>query len=258
MTAGVLAVVPAHDEEEHVAATVHSVRTSLEAAERLGLVDTWDVEIVAHRCTDRTAERAGRALGGRGQVTRDERSVTVGDVRDAGVRRALDRLATEPSATWVLSTDADTTVSPGWAGSILRAASTHDVVGVVGVTSLDRWRGTQPAAAAYERLLLAKVRRAGELHQHDHVYGANLAVRADAYLDVGGFPGAVHGEDQALVDALAARGHRLLRTREISVVTSGRLVGRAGNGLAARLMRLEQQLSRATASAGSAARTAPG
>ncbi|MEO5709728.1 MAG: hypothetical protein ABIQ59_07890 [Nocardioidaceae bacterium] len=75
---------------------------------------------------------------------------------------------------------------------------------------------------------------------HGHVHGANLAVRADAYLDVGGFPGAVHGEDQALVDALVARGHRLLRTREISVVTSGRLVGRAQDGLADHLRRLEQ------------------
>jgi hypothetical protein len=81
----------------------------------------------------------------------------------------------------------------------------------------------------------------GDLHRHDHVYGANLAVRADAYLDVGGFPQAVHGEDQALVDALAARGHRLLRTRDISVVTSGRLHGRARDGLAAHLLRLEEQ-----------------
>ena len=240
MTAGVVAVVPAHDEEDHVAATVRSVRASLEAAAGLGLVATWDVEVVAHRCTDRTAARAHQALGGHGHVTRDETSLTVGQVRDGGVRRALERLGTGPASTWVLSTDADTTVPPGWAASILRAAAAFDVVGVVGVTSLDRWRGTEPAAEAYERLLLSRMRGAeGDLHRHDHVYGANLAVRADAYLDVGGFPGAVHGEDQALVDALAAAGHRLLRTREISVVTSGRLLGRARDGLAAHLLRLE-------------------
>ncbi|MCW2837689.1 MAG: glycosyl transferase [Marmoricola sp.] len=241
MTAGVVAVVPAHDEEDHVASTVRSVRASLEAAERLGLVGSWDVEVVAHRCTDRTAACARRALGGHGHVICDDTSVTVGQVRDGGVRRALDRLGTAPSTTWVLSTDADTTVPPGWVASILRAADASDVVGVVGVTSLDRWRGTERAAAAYERLLLSKLRgEDGDLHQHDHVYGANLAVRADAYIDVGGFPGAVHGEDQALVDALAAAGHRLLRTREISVVTSGRLIGRARDGLAAHLLRLEE------------------
>ena len=242
MTTGVAVVVPAHDEEDHVARTLRSVHASLDTAIGLGLLDASDVELAAHRCTDRTIARAVQTLAGHGHVTRDETSVTVGEVRDAGVRRALARLGTAPSRTWVLSTDADTTVGPGWVASILRAAAAYDVVGVVGVTSLDRWRGTEPAAAAYERLLLSKVRgAAGGLHGHDHAYGANLAVRADAYLDVGGFPRALHGEDQALVDALAARGHRLLRTRDISVVTSGRLHGRARDRLAAHLQRLEAQ-----------------
>ena len=153
-----------------------------------------------------------QALEGRGTVTRDETSATVGEVRDAGVRRALARLATPCSSTWVASTDADTTVGSGWLASIIRAAAVHGVVGVVGVTALDRWRGTARGAAAYHELLVSKHHgRDGGLHRHDHVYGANLAVRADAYLDVGGFPRTGHGEDQALVDALAARGHRLLR-----------------------------------------------
>jgi cellulose synthase/poly-beta-1,6-N-acetylglucosamine synthase-like glycosyltransferase len=254
VTIAVIVVVPAHDEEDHVATTLRSVRSSLENAARLGLVDTWDVELVAHRCTDRTAARAAQVLADHGRVTHDETSVTVGEVRDAGVRRALHRLGTAPAGTWVLSTDADTTVGPGWATSILRAAAAHDVVGVVGVTSLDRWRGTAAAAAAYDRLLLSKVRGTeGELHQHDHVYGANLAVRADAYLDVGGFPTAVHGEDQAIVDALAARGHRLLRTRDIGVVTSGRLDGRAPEGLATHLRRLQEQTGGAGVRLGPAA-----
>ena len=77
------------------------------------------------------------------------------------------------------------------------------------------------------------------LHQHDHVYGANLAVRADAYLDVGGFPHAVHGEDRALLDALVAAGHPVLRTRSIAVTTSGRLRGRAAGGLAEHLAVLD-------------------
>ena len=106
---------------------------------------------------------------------------------------------------------------------------------VVGVTTLDRWVGSVEASAAYDRLLREKTQ--GDTHHH--VYGANLAVRADAYLDVGGFPHAVHGEDQALVDALEAAGHRLLRTTAVTVVTSGRLVGRATGGLADRLASLE-------------------
>ncbi len=68
--------------------------------------------------------------------------------------------------------------------------------------------------------------------------GANLAVRADAYLDCGGFPIVGHGEDQLLVDDLARRGHRVARTRNVRVRTSGRLAGRADRGLAAHLHRL--------------------
>jgi GT2 family glycosyltransferase len=169
------------------------------------------------------------------RVTRDESSVTVGQVRDSGVRRALARLDGDPGRTWVLSTDADTAVPTGWVARILQAARAVDAVAVVGVTTLDRWRGSAEGSAAYDRLLREKTD--GDTHRH--VYGANLAVRADAYLDVGGFPHAVHGEDQALVDALEARGHRLLRTTDVTVVTSGRLVGRAAGGLADRLAGLE-------------------
>jgi hypothetical protein len=110
---------------------------------------------------------------------------------------------------------------------------------VVGLAPLDAWQGGPAGAASYERLLAAKMRE-DPVHQHDHVYGANLAVRADAYLDVGGFSHVRHGEDQALVDALAARGHALLRTRTIAVTTSGRLRGRASGGLADRLARIDR------------------
>ncbi|MGN6129846.1 MAG: hypothetical protein ACTHOK_05840, partial [Nocardioidaceae bacterium] len=77
------------------------------------------------------------------------------------------------------------------------------------------------------------------LHQHAHVSGATLAVRADAYLAVGGFPHVAHGEDQRLVDTLAARDLPVLRTRTVTVITSGRLEGRADHGLAALLRALE-------------------
>lgn len=245
MSSDVVVVVPAQDEERLVGATLRDVCASLDLARRRGLVGACTVEVVAHRCTDATAVRARAALLGRhrGQVTCDERSRTVGEVRDTGARRGLHRLATRPASTWVLSTDADTLVGPEWVSRILSASADAGAVGVVGLAALDRWRGTEQAAAAYDRLLRSKTDDGtrGPLHQHDHVYGANLAVRADAYLDVGGFPHVLQGEDQALVDALAARGHRLLRTRSVSVVTSGRLRGRATHGLAHHLARLDAE-----------------
>jgi hypothetical protein len=237
MSADVVVVVPARDEQDGIARTLRGVCASLDLAREQGLVGRCALEVVAHRCADLTAVRAGGVLGQRrdARVTRDESSVTVGQVRDSGVRRGLARLDGDPGRTWVLSTDADTDVGAGWVGRILRAARTVDAAAVVGVTTLDRWLGSAEASAAYDRLLREKNHGA----THQHVYGANLAVRADAYLDVGGFPHAVHGEDQALVDALEARGHRLLRTTAVTVLTSGRLVGRAAGGLADRLAGLE-------------------
>lgn len=235
-----LVAVPARDEEATVAATLRSVLAALEESREQGLVGATHVEVAAHRCADTTFEVALDALTGASsaQVVRDQSSGTVGEVRHAAVRRGLARLAAPTEATWVLSTDADTVVDRDWVRQVLLEAAAADAVAVVGLADLDAWQGAAPAEAAYQEVLAAKLRSPVGPHQHDHVYGANLAVRADAYLDCGGFPTRGHGEDQALVDLLAARGHRVARTRNVRVRTSGRLAGRAEAGLAAHLRRL--------------------
>lgn len=236
----VVVVVPARDEAGTIGDTLSGIFASIDEARRRGLVQACAVEVVAHRCDDATEPRARAAVADRpcGSVTRDHESVTVGEVRDRAVRRALASLAPRPRHTWVLSTDADTRVGVDWVSSILTVAEHTAVVGVVGLAPLDSWQGGALGAAAYDDLIASKMRD-DAMHQHDHVYGANLAVRADAYLAVGGFSHVAHGEDQALVDALARGGHRLLRTRTISVTTSGRLLGRATGGLADRLAHLD-------------------
>lgn len=235
-----LVAVPARDEEATVAATLRSVLAALDEARGHGLVGDTHVELAAHRCRDTTFEVGLAALEGAvsAQVVRDETSGTVGEVRHAAVRRGLARLGDRPEATWVLSTDADTVVDRDWVRQVLLEAAAGEAVAVVGLADLDGWQGAPPAEAAYQEVLAAKLRSPVGPHQHDHVYGANLAVRADAYLGCGGFPTQVHGEDQALVDRLAARGHRVVRTRNVRVRTSGRLAGRAEAGLAAHLRRL--------------------
>lgn len=241
----VVVVVPARDEEATIGGTLRSICASLDEARRRGLVEACAIEVVAHRCVDGTESRARAALRGRpgGRVTRDEESRSVGEVRDQAARRGLDLLAASPAQTWVLSTDADSQVSTGWVGDILTEAARTGVVGVVGLAPLDAWQGGRLGAAAYDRLIASKMRD-DAIHQHDHVYGANLAVRADAYLDVGGFSHVAHGEDQSLVDSLAEHGHPLLRTRSIEVTTSGRMAGRAVGGLAEHLASLDAETLR--------------
>ena len=239
----VVVVVPARDEEATIGATLRGVCASLDAARAHGLVEDAVVEVTAHRCVDATEARARAVLRGRpeGRVARDHAAATVGQVRDEAARRGLASLGGPPSRTWLLSTDADTRVGLRWVGDILREADRRSVVAVAGLARLDRWQGSAAGADAYSAVLAAKMRTEGgdALHQHDHVYGANLAVRADAYLDVGGFSHTRHGEDQALLDALVAAGHPVLRTRAIAVTTSGRLRGRAAGGLAEHLARID-------------------
>jgi hypothetical protein len=74
--------------------------------------------------------------------------------------------------------------------------------------------------------------------QHPHVHGANLGFRASAYLRAGGFPALPTAEDQALVEALAAGGCRVLRTRALPVVTSARRDSRAPDGFGHYLRKL--------------------
>jgi hypothetical protein len=257
----VVVVVPARDEEADIGATLRSVCASLDEARSQGLVGEALLEVTAHRCTDHTESRARAVLRGRteGRVLRDDSTQSVGEVRDAAARRGLAALPDRPRDTWVLSTDADTRVGTGWVGDILREAARTSVVAVVGLAPLDQWHGGEQGDRAYADLLASKMLTADEqaLHQHDHVYGANLAVRADAYLDVGGFAHAVHGEDQALLDALVAAGHPVLRTRSIAVTTSGRLRGRAAGGLAEHLARLDAVSGRPPAAAGLRAAGSP-
>ncbi len=247
--AGVVVVVPARDERQGIRTTLRTVHRSLEHARSLGLVGDAVIHVVAHRCLDDTARRASRFLRSRGcgLVTEEMTASTIGEVRDLGARLGLAALPTPALRTWVLSTDADTTVGIDWVSMILAEASRRQVVAVVGTARLDRWRGGATGKAAYDAVLASKLHGRSGDRQHDHVYGANLAVRADAYLDCGGFPHIPHGEDQQLVDRLEAAGHRLLRTRDIEVTTSGRLEGRARGGLAEFLRKLDGSVAEAGA-----------
>jgi hypothetical protein len=64
------------------------------------------------------------------------------------------------------------------------------------------------------------------------VYGANLGVRADAYLAVGGFGAVATGEDHHLWRRLGQAGYRRSYAAESTVRTSARRHGRAPGGLA--------------------------
>lgn len=227
MITAVGVVVPARDEEQRIAACLDGVLAALPPGVDAAVVAVLD------RCTDATASRVPAGV----DVLVNDAPLTVGELRDRGLRRALDRLAgrADPAATWLLSTDADSLVGPGWVHDHLRhaAAGAHTVAGLVDLDpSLD---GAPDPGPEYARIVGSGLRPDG----HGHVYGANLGMRADAYLAAGGFPAVVHGEDHALVGRLRDAGFRVVTALDGRVRTSARTVGRARGGLADLLASLD-------------------
>ena len=96
-------------------------------------------------------------------------------------------------------------------------------------------------AAAYEQGVDA----------HRHVHGANLGVRADAYLAAGGWLArTMVGEDHDLWRRLARAGFRLARPVDVTVATSPRRHGRVVGGFASWLARLEDPIGSAAGEVG--------
>lgn len=250
-------VVPARDEQEHIGACLRTVRRALD---RLPAGTAIAVTVMLDRCSDRTPDRVAAmvedwpeavamrvaALGGRRAGTaigpgpaHIVAGAGVGAVRDLGVRRTLHALRHRPPyATWLLHTDADTTVPPEWALAHVRYADAG-ACGVAGMAELARFEELSPEAGwLYRRVVLAGLTGL-DGDRHRHVYGANLGVRADAYLAVGGFPTDGAGEDHGLWRRLEEAGYPLAKPTGVRVHTSARLRGRAVGGLADLLLALE-------------------
>jgi len=248
-------VVPARNEQDRIGACLRSVRRALRSLPSDVAVA---VEVVLDRCSDATSERVAAVIDdwpevealvvggngpssvrptGRAQLTCAKKP-DVGMLRSLGLSRALARLRPQPTnRTWLLSTDADTTVPANWVCEHLRLAA-GGAHGVAGLAELDGVTHLSPTARQRYREILARGVHDGS---HDHVYCANLGFRADAYLAVAGFPvGAGPGEDHGLWRRMAAAGYRLEHPTSLRVRTSGRLRGRAEGGLADLLLALQQ------------------
>jgi hypothetical protein len=223
-------VVPAHDEEALIAACVGSV---LQAVADAGLPRSRvHVAVAADRCRDRTAPIARAMLVGTGSVI-ELAAGGVGAARRAGTAAVLHAFAAaDPATIWLANTDADTTVPPSWLADHLRVAETG-AVALAGVVRVDTFRGHPPIVPARFHEIYG-----GAHDDHPHVHGANLGVRADAYLAAGGWPVLTSGEDNRLWDALRAAGLAMISTRTVHVVTSSRTATRATGGFGQWLVEL--------------------
>jgi glycosyltransferase involved in cell wall biosynthesis len=199
----VAVVVPARDEAALIGRCLQSIGNQR-------------VIVVADRCHDDTAAIA-RALGA---------EVIEIDEANVGLARAIgcDAALRDPDVDWLACTDADSVVPANWIEQQLELASfgADAVVATVRPDFADlsplqtrAWLSTHQRGAA-----------------NGHVHGANLGLRASAYLAVGGFAPVSEHEDNDLVARLAAAGFTVTPTAAIEVITSGRTFGRTPGGYA--------------------------
>ncbi|WP_421118634.1 glycosyltransferase [Aquihabitans daechungensis] len=223
-------VIPARDEAATVAAAVRSVIRSARAAGR-----PFDITVVADGCVDATAGAAAQAVSGHGRVI-EVVAGTVGSARRAGTTRSLAALAADghaPEETWLLATDADSTVPSAWIRTHLDLADAG-AHGVAGLVVVDSFADHPPSVEqAFRRRY-----EVGVSGEHPHVHGTNLGVRADAYARAGGWRDLRTAEDHDLWNRLTELAVPLCSTVDAPVRTSGRAAGRAPDGFASLLRSL--------------------
>jgi glycosyltransferase involved in cell wall biosynthesis len=218
-------VIPAHNEEALIGAALHAMQNAVRFAQATDpTTPHLEVVVAADACTDRTVEIANQFSGVRVCAVDGH---NVGAARASGVQLALEQLDCPVDRVWIGNTDADSRVPLHWITTQM-AIARSGVAGMIGTVRPD-----------FDDLSSNQIRVWQATHTpgkpNGHVHGANLGVRADVYLAVGGFLAEPAHEDVTLVDRLVAHGATLLPSDECEVITSGRRQGRTPEGYAAYL-----------------------
>jgi glycosyltransferase involved in cell wall biosynthesis len=215
-------VVPAHNEVEHLPRSLSAlVAASMRTKMRVLIV------VVLDACDDGSAELAQRFGPNVHFISTD--AGNVGAARAAGFDYARSACADiDPARTWFATTDADTIVDSRWLSQMADAGADM----VLGTVRIPVWRLPVEVARRY----LAAYHSDGP--GHEHVHGANMGFRADAYWGVGGFRPLATGEDVDLVERFEAAHMSIHRDAKLSVTTSARQEGRAPGGFASHLREL--------------------
>ncbi len=224
----VAVLIPARNEEVLLPRCLQSV---LRAIAALPNNVTADVIVVADCCTDATEQLALDMLQRAGEAMRSSAG-NVGATRALAAYTALARAPLPPEQCWLANTDADCEVPDGWLLHQFQLAQ-EGWAAVAGIVDVDCFAEHEPAVES-------RFRMSYELYPdgtHPHVHGANLGVRADAYLQAGGWGAQPTAEDHDLWHRLRQLSVPCCSDTRLEVLTSGRRVGRAPLGFAGALAR---------------------
>jgi cellulose synthase/poly-beta-1,6-N-acetylglucosamine synthase-like glycosyltransferase len=236
---GVVVAIPARNEAPSIGLTLSSILTSLKS---LPASVSTIVCVACDTCIDGTVAAARRVNAGDTTVLIVEGMwQSVGGARRAAVQAGLDSLLNvglSPEHVWITTTDADTTVGPDWVSRQLRYAELG-LDAVAGIVSLRRDADLTQVTEEIFHDMYTVAR-----HGHSHVHGANLGVRADAYVAAGGFPILPASEDRELWNSLLAFGYHCHASNRLRVSTSARLHGRVEEGFAFALRKRQDDVNK--------------
>ena len=219
-------LIPARDEEVLLPRCLRSVAR---ARRLLPAHVSSDVIVVSDQSSDLTRELAEQMLGQDGLVLGADYGC-VGLARMAAAEAALTRTSVPCYRCWLANTDADCEVPASWLLDQLAIAE-RGVAAVAGIVEVDSFAEHHPRV----HRLFRETYRIDADGSHPHVHGANFGLRADAYVQVGGWASLATAEDHDLWKRLGHHGYERLSDSRLQVVTSGRRIGRAPTGFAAAL-----------------------
>jgi Glycosyl transferase family 2 len=216
-------LIPARNEERLLPRCLRSV---LAACSRLPDGVTFDIVVVIDSSTDRSFSIAEKIIGGRGAVV-STGAASVGSARALAAGVLLQRYQGPLDRCWLANTDADCCVPRTWLKEQLLTAS-EGMEAIAGTVDVDSFvEHDEGAAHRFRETYL--IFPDGT---HPHIHGANLGVRADAYVRAGGWSALETAEDHDLWQRLEQHGSKRISLAKLKVMTSGRRVGRAPFGFA--------------------------
>lgn len=233
--AAIVVAVPARDEQDRIARCVLSLLTAIDtlSAER-GSRRECHIDVIVAVASDGSTDDTDAILDAIGRL---EVSVSVvsgrwgsaGGARRAAVEHGLatiTRRSVPSNSIWIATTDADSAVPADWlVRHVDLAHAGHDALAGIVELADDADRTAEVLASFTSTYVIGPT-------SHPHVHGANLGIRASAYLAAGGFPAVIVAEDHGLWNELRRRQFRMASPTELRVFTSSRISGRAPGGFA--------------------------
>ncbi|PZN97820.1 MAG: glycosyl transferase family 2 [Hyphomicrobiales bacterium] len=249
--------VPARNEEERLPRL-------LEALALQDIAGVIPVVICLNNSTDASADAVARVVERhRGRLAIELDVVTfpthlahAGSARAAAMAAGLVRLGAGTGV--LITTDADARPPTDWVSANLAAiAAGADIVG--GRLVLDEDEAIPPAISAVRALwdrYWALVREIEDeidpspwdlAPRHGDHTGGSLAMTSEIYRRAGGVPLLASGEDRALVEAAITAGGRLVHPMSVWTRVSARQDGRAADGMAQMMLRIQDTAARGAA-----------